>query len=492
MQPSSSKSAAVSKQTNDSGAVRRLVRWTYAGSVLPLTQPQQYRGFAGRLRRYEELERQSAAQNRDYQWSQLKQLLEHAYGTSPFYRDRLNRAGIRPRDVENQEDFQRIPIMTRDEIRENLPEMKSRSFAADELFSAATGGTTDTPVPIVRDLESLREKSAVQWSFSRWAGFEPGDKVFYLWGARQDFAQDPNWRWRLYDRRLMRRVWAPTSPLNDEVMESYRKTMNRFKPRVIYAYPTPLSLFCEYLQSSNLPYWRPKTAISTAESLHPHQRERIERVLECPVFERYATREFGTIAADCERQQGMHLNPAAAYVEQIPVKGSEDGLSEIVVTDLLNYAMPLIRYRINDCVIPAAVSCDCGRGYPLLGKITGRTADVFWLANGDAVPGVALTNRVLQICPGLRKIQVTQWAVDDFEVKYVPGPSFAAEDLGRLQTNLNRFFPSQVRWTFEPVPEIEREKSGKTRFCISRVKPPSARQTGTLAEALMEGVDASA
>jgi len=463
---------------DDGGPVRSFINWAYSGGVLSLTQSQQYGGFAGRLRRFEQMERQSLAQNHEHQWTRLKRLVEHAIGTSPFYRERLNRAGVRACDLSSEEDLRRIPILTRDEIRENLPEMKARSFAAGEVFAAATGGTTDTPVPIVRDLESLREKSAVQWSFSRWAGFRPGDKVFYLWGAAQDFAQDASWRWRLFDRHVMRRIWGPTSHLNEEILESYRKTIGRFQPRVIYAYPTPLTLLCEYLENCGRPYWRPRSVISTAESLLPHQREFIEKVLECRVFERYATREFGTIAADCEQGQEMHLNPSAAYVEQIPVKGSETNLSELVVTDLLNYAMPLIRYRINDCVITGGGNCSCGRGYPLLGRITGRTADVFWLSNGDAVPGVSLTNRVLQVCPGLRKIQVTQWTLDDFEVKYVPGPAFASEDLGRLRANLNNFFPSDVHWRFEPVSEIEREKSGKTRFCISRVCPPHRMMPG--------------
>jgi len=85
--PVSSTNGVVSKNGNRrDGSLRALIRWFYTGGVLPLTQPQQYRGFADRLRRYEQLERQSAAQNREYQWSRLKKLLEHAYGTSPFYR----------------------------------------------------------------------------------------------------------------------------------------------------------------------------------------------------------------------------------------------------------------------------------------------------------------------------------------------------------------------------------------------------------------------
>jgi phenylacetate-CoA ligase len=102
----------------------------------------------------------------------------------------------------------------------------------------------------------------------------------------------------------------------------------------------------------------------------------------------------------------------------------------------------------------------------------GRTTDVFRLANGDAVPGVALTNRVLQVCPGLKKTQVIQETFTDFRVRYVPGPGFSRSELDLLGTNLKRFLSDQVRWTFEQVPDIERERSGKTRFCISRVANP--------------------
>jgi len=143
---------------------------------------------------------------------------------------------------------------------------------------------------------------------------------------------------------------------------------------------------------------------------------------------------------------------------------------EILVTDLLNYGMPLIRYRINDCAIPASAPCACGRGFPLIKKIAGRTTDNFYLANGNVVPGVALTNRVIQVCPGLKKVQVIQNTLSDFHIRYVPGPGFSASDLALLGSKLRVFFPDPLQWTFEEVPEIARERSGKTRFCISHVK----------------------
>jgi phenylacetate-CoA ligase len=268
----------------------------------------------------------------------------------------------------------------------------------------------------------------------------------------------------------MGQVWAPTSLLNEEILESYRQKINQFQPRIIYAYPTPLALFCEYLRDSSRTFHRPQSVICTAEPLLAAQRRMIEEVLHCPVFEHYGSRDFGMIAAECEAHQGLHVNPAAAFVESIPLEGAEEeGLHEILVTDLLNYGMPLIRYRINDCTMLGPERCPCGMGYPLIQPIAGRTTDNFLLPSGDVVPGISLTNRVIQVCPGIKKIQVIQEALCEFRVRYVRGDGFAQEDLNHLKEKLNVYFGDSVRWSFEQTAEIPREKSGKTRLCISRV-----------------------
>jgi len=363
-----------------------------------------------------------------------------------------------------------IPELTRNDIAHHLTELQSSDYRRESLFEAATGGTTDTPVPILRDQQSVYEKAAIQLRFNAWAGFLPGDKVFYLWGAQQDYSENPSWRWRLFDRHLMRRIWAPTSVMNSKVLESHRLMLNQLRPKIVYAYPTPLTLFCEYLRDSGLHFHRPASAICTAEPLFPEQRKVIEDVLGCRVFEHYGSREFGMIAGECEQHSGLHINPASAYTEFIPVQNSDTpGLCELLITDLLNHGMPLIRYRVNDCVVIGSSECACGRGYPLVKKIIGRTGDVFVLPNGDRVPGVSLTNRVLKVCPGLIKTQIIQESIDHFCIRFVPGPNFSPADLEALLNNLKRFLPAEIHWHFDQVEVIPRERSGKTRFCISKV-----------------------
>ena len=454
----------------------RAINRLYLGVVLPAFEPGSFSGIVTRFRKYQRLEELSVEQNRQRQWQSLTNLLLHAYTTTPFYRKRFDQMGIPPSKINAPADLLDFPVLTRADIAQHLNELTSTNYRFGELQTAATGGTTDTPVPIRRSRDSVLEKSAMQLRFNSWAGFLPGDKVFYLWGAQQDYSQNPSWRWRLYDHYLMRRVWAPTSLLNSQILESHRQAFNQLRPKIVFAYPTPLAVFCEYLRASGRPFHRPASAICTAEPLLPEQRKLIEEVLGCPVFEHYGSREFGMIAGECEQHNGMHFNPAGVYLEFLPLANAEvPGLHEILVTDLLNYGMPLIRYRVNDCVILGPDKCACGRGYPLIQQIVGRTGDIFQLSNGDRVPGVAFTNRVLKVCPGLAKTQIIQESLNEFRIRYVPGPTFCESDLALLRTNLQRFAPGEINWIFEQVSEIPRERSGKTRFCISRVTGASTQ-----------------
>lgn len=441
----------------------------YETAMLPLTSPNTCKGLSRRLRVWSEIEALSPQQLQERQWKSLVQLLRHAWETTPFYRRRMEEAGLHPDRLQNFADLERLPELTRDDIRQYGEEMVSLRFKREELLPSATGGTTDTPVRFWRNQEALREKAAVQWRWNARAGFRPGDSTFYLWGATVDYAENPGWRWRLYDQFLMRRTWAPTSKFNEEIFDEYLRLLVRRRADIIYAYPTPISLFAQYLRDTGAQFPLPRAVICTAEPLLHDQRQLLEEVFQCPVYEHYGSREFGMIAGGCGKGDTMHTNPLAAWVEYVPMADSGD-LCSVVVTDLVNYGMPLIRYRINDCALPPTSDrCTCGLSYPRFPSIAGRVADVFRLSNGDLVPGVALTNRVLKECPGLKKTQIIQEDWDRFRVRYVAGSGFTSEDLNLLRASLGRFFPVDIAWEFEAVREIPREASGKTRFCISRV-----------------------
>ncbi len=446
----------------------------YLKVFLPLMHADVYEGVGRRWDRYAERERLTLRQNLDLQWQELQRLVAHAYATTPFYKRRLDEAGLQVKDLQSPADLRRLPVLTKQDIQGGFDDLWSRDYDRSQLLGAATGGTTDTPVPLLRDRDCTRERMALRLRFNAWAGLFPGDKVFWLWGARTDFPQDPSWRWKFYDRHLMRRHWAPTSLLNEQVLAQYKRELSEFRPQAIIAYPTPLALFSEYLLASGGGHHCPPTVISTAEPLTPEQRAIIEKAFGVRVFDHYGSRDFGMIAAECELHQGLHLNPAAVYIEHAPVAEGVEGVKEILVTDLLNYGMPMIRYRVNDCALPSDEACPCGRGYPLMRALEGRTTDNFYLANGDVVPGVAFTNRLIKVCPGIRKMQLVQETVNDFRIRYVPAAELKEDELTQLRNKFYEFVGGAVNLQFERVAEIEREASGKTRFAISKVRRPQA------------------
>lgn len=460
-----------------SSALRPLINWTYGSVLLPLLERRSYWGVASLERQYAAHEQRTLAENRERQWREMQTMLRHAYETTPFYRRRFDEAGIPPQSIQSPDDLQRLPQLTRDDLRHHVNEMLSARFRPDQLTKAATGGTTDTPVTLYRSAASLPYKNAVQARFNAWAGFRPGDKVFYLWGAQSDYAPNPSWRWRFYDQTLMRRFWAPTSVFNEKVYAEYREILGRMRPRVMYAYPVPLAMFSEYLLAKGGDYHRPEVVISTAELMTDEQRRTIEAAMGSPVFEQYGARDFGMVAGECSAHRGMHWNPHAVFIEQLPLAGMEsEGLHEMIVTDLLNFGMPLIRYRVNDCCLPGAQECSCGIGYPKIERVMGRTSDNFYLADGTAVSGV-IARRLGNYCPGVSKLQLIQEAYDRFTIRYIAGPGFTPGDVERMREKLLEAFGRTARLDFERVETIERERSGKTRLCISRVTPPRPTPT---------------
>lgn len=445
-----------------------MINLIYSRLLYPMYKPESYGGLARRWKELRAAERGSLAENQARQWTDVQRMVKHAYETTAFYRQRLDEAGIAPSAIRNSDDLRHIPPLTRDDIRGRQEALISKNHPSETLYKAATGGTTDSPVPLFRDRACLQTRNADQLRFDTWSGASLASKKFWLWGASMDFAKDPSWRWRIWERQILRQVWAPTSELNDEICERYRQQLNDFKPKTIIAYPTPLTIFCDYLLRIGRQYHRPEGIVVTAEPLSSQQRQTITETFGVEPFLQYGSRDFGMIASECERHSGLHYNPLAVYLEFVPVS---DGLSEILVTDLTNRAMPMLRYKIGDCALPIDGTCECGRGYPRMTEVIGRTVDNFDLGNGTVVPGVSLTNRVLKDFSVLKKVQIVQRDYADFLVRFVPGPDFREQQLESVANSIRAFIGRAPSIAFEQVADIGRERSGKTRLCISLVKP---------------------
>jgi phenylacetate-CoA ligase len=207
----------------------------------------------------------------------------------------------------------------------------------------------------------------------------------------------------------------------------------------------------------------------------PHERGLIEEVFGIKVTDRYGCEEVSLIGCECEKHDGMHLNVEHLFIEFV----REDGTScrpgepgRIVVTDLVNRAMPLIRYNVGDVVCPTERRCTCGRGLPLMEGVTGRVADFLVKRDGTRVAGVSLIENTLTQFPGLDQMQIIQNGYEEVVLRIVAGAAFKEEVILGLKRVFSRIFGDAIEVRIELVEEIAPEKSGKYRFSLCNIGAP--------------------
>jgi phenylacetate-CoA ligase len=262
--------------------------------------------------------------------------------------------------------------------------------------------------------------------------------------------------------------------MDGAALARFAARLHRRPPSLLFGHAHSVYLFAEYLRAAGGAPIRPRGIITTAMVLHAWQRRAIEEVFGRPVTNRYGCEEVSLIACECERHQGLHVNADGVYVELLrdsrPADPGEPG--SVVVTDLTNRAMPLLRYQVGDVAVAAGRPCPCGRGLPVLGRVEGREADYVVTARGELISGVSLTENFALHLPGVAQLQIVQEAVSRFRFRIVCGPDFGPATLDKLRLLVAERFGDGAAWECEYLERIPPEPSGKYRFCISRVPNP--------------------
>ncbi len=446
--------------------------------VLPFAEPERHAGLGGRLRAIQRFERMPENLQREEHQLRLRRILQHAYDTIPFHRQRFDEVGFRPAEAQIDRPLP-FPVLGRDDLRNKGNALLSSDYQIKDLRQAGSSGTTSTPIQFYRDIESLRNKTAIQWQLNSMSGYDAGDSVLMLWGAHRDLAMNPSWKWRLYEEVLMRFIPAPSGIINNEILERFRERYEIKRPKVLYAYSTVLAAFAAHLQKHGMKH-RPETIIATAEVMNDENRRLIESVFGVPITMHYGSREVGMVASECSHHEGLHFHPWATHVEFDPIGDTPDGPAyRLLITDLLNYGQPFLRYDTGDCVTLSEHRCSCGSWYPHVRQILGRVCEGIVMADGGIIPGITLGTQMAQMGHTFRSIaqvQFVQKSIDHLHLRYA-----VKEDSGHKQaeldsicTAINALMSHPIRWTTEQVAEIPRERSGKIRLCVSEIPPPDS------------------
>jgi phenylacetate-CoA ligase len=400
----------------------------------------------------------------------LRRLLRHAGRYVPYYQELFREHGFDPRDVKSRSDLQALPVLTRDIVRERYDDLIDPAYRSTN-FKKGTSGSTGTPLKFEYSMASECWRQAVKLRGYGWAGFRPGQKTFYYWAKVS--SADPTLKTKA-DRWLRRETYVD-SMLQDlgarrYALDLFRKT----RPKVIVCYTQSCAQFARWVLDEGLRDWDDVPVICGAEAVLPADRAALAKAFGPEIFETYGSRETMLIAAECPAHEGMHVQEENLFVEVIRNRSqaAPGERGDVVVTDLHNYGMPLIRYVNGDMAIAAeSTRCACGRGLSKIARVDGRRADSIIDPDGNPLPGIVfhvlLSDARREL---IRQFQAVQREDGAVVLKVVRGREFSVEAfqavVGRCSEYL-RGLPLFVEFHDSIAPHL---RSGKIQTIVG-LKP---------------------
>jgi phenylacetate-CoA ligase len=419
------------------------------------------------LRQLEESQYWAPDQLVEYQFHKVKALLSHAYRNTSFYRERFESIGFNPQKFKDLSELKQIPPLTRKDILEHIDSMVAPNLLPHQVHRDATGGSSGMHTPFYRNNDCLSFKKAVEYRCNKWAGWSIGDKIAYYWSAAQDFAKSVPLGSRVKNGLGYRALMLYSGRLDEATLELHRRQLGEFAPGLMRVFPNPLSVLARHLRQAGKQPISIPSIISVGEPLLESHRQIFKDVFGSRVFNCYVSRECGNMACECGAEQGLlHINSEMVYVEFEEIAGRDPrGPKSLLITDLSNYGMPFIRYRISDLAWPVEKACKCGRTLPLLRMDGGRMSD-FLISplDGSLVSGVSFLHHLIAEGPEVGQVQVVQDQVDHLRINLVKSRGFSEDKINHFHQTINKIFKGAMTYDIQYVDCLENEKSGKYMF----------------------------
>ncbi|ADI75101.1 capsular polysaccharide biosynthesis protein (plasmid) [Methanohalobium evestigatum Z-7303] len=401
----------------------------------------------------------------------LQRIITHAYYNVPYYNKLFKDLNLKPSDIKTTDDLVKLPILTKEDIKNNFDDLIAKNIPRKKLLFTNTGGSTGVPLYFVRDKASMGHIRAAQYRFFEWANLNFfGDKWVCLTSSLYDDELFKQLQAKLY-LKLLRQKRLGTFGANDKIFQRYVNIIKKFKPKVIYGYSSSLYALSKYLYRYNINDLNLKSIISDSETLYPHYRKMIEKQFNCKVYDHYGSKE-ATYAQECEEHDGYHIAAENVFLEFLDSNGkrvNEGNFGKIFVTDFTNFGMPLIRYENGDLGIPSNKKCPCGRSLPLMESIMGRTTESLVTSKGEILPVHFITILFGKLSQYIKKYQIVQNSINELDIKIVPEENYNDEITKQIKNSLKEYFDEDCVIKFNFVEDIDVPESGKHRFIISNV-----------------------
>ena len=423
-----------------------------------LVRPQTFKKFQEILRsQYWPVERML-----DYQEEHRRQIVRHAFEHTEFYRRHYSEAGFELGDIGSDGWFERLPVLTKDHMRECFEEICDQGQKR-YLGFGRTGGSTGVPTKCGFDLREPKE--ALGWRMLSWFDVNPWDHHAYMWRQSRK-----TW-WQKFKNAA---IWWPTvhlkadaSQLTEADKRHFLREFNRLKPTLLQGYVGAVTELAEFVLANRIQVHSPKMVWATSAPLLPSYRQTIENAFHCKVCDQYGSCEVGWFAQQCEQCGGLHVNAEHVYLEFVdddfkPVAKGEYG--QTLLTSLTDTVFPVIRYVNGDYGNWLKESCPCGRTLPLMGPVKGRLTETFVLPSGKTLDGIYMTSLFDADPDAVKAFRATQHKDLSITFEYVLGSEGQAA-VDKVHKAFEEHILHEVPVEFRRVDEIPHDR-GKLRFVV--------------------------
>jgi phenylacetate-CoA ligase len=397
---------------------------------------------------------------------ELRRLLSYAGEHVPYYRELFRKERFEPLGVASRRDLEALPLLTRQIVRERYQDLVDPAHRGSNL-KKGTSGSTGTPLKFEYSMASECWRQAVKLRGYGWAGYRPGVKTFYYWAAVS--GAPPSLKIRA-DRALRRETFFDSMKQDSASRYAALTLFRKTRPDVVVCYTQSCAQFARWVLDEGLRDWDDVPVICGAEAVLPGDRAVLARAFGPGVFETYGSRETMLMAAECEAHDGMHVQEENLLIEAVrdgrAVPPGEAG--DVVVTDLHNYGMPMIRYVNGDVATFAEPGiCSCGRDLARMVRVDGRRADTLRDGAGNAVPGIVFhvlfSDARREI---IRQFQAVQRDGGSVVLKVVRGREFSDDAFAAITGRFSEYLrglPLSVEFHDAITPHV---KSGKIKTIV--------------------------
>jgi len=431
---------------------------------------------------------------RRYQDNSLRQVVKFAY-TVPLYHTKYHEAGIHPNDIRGIHDIEKLPLVTKKDLRGKPAELLLPAKANVATYSmVSTSGSTGEPVTLYSDpytifrtfigfVRMIREHD-VNWRKTRMA---------LIADLSPDSAEDA------YFRRTALPSLRSFFTLDNmkafhvgEKPEKLIKDIEAFNPEFIGGYPEMLKILALLKRQGKGKTLEPRSIATSGAIVDEHTRECIEKAFNTKLFDVYGATECSPMAFQC-KQGNYHIHSDFVHMEFMDPKEKEassgDG-GNIIITRLFGRGTPIVRYTgINDFVVQSQRRCTCGMHTPLIEKIEGRSVDCIILPNGEFVPPSSFTgipHKVMHMfhTDKIEQFQIIQQSVHEVDILLVideqlrnVGPK-VDELVKEIKKQFEKKFGKAITITVREVDRIQMTRPGSAippPFVISKVNQPMCR-----------------